>query len=134
MRVICAWCGQPAGIRCEHCNDPLIHAQALGGTFGLWGDVMICLAGPTPLVYSHESIEKMDTTHGMCQKCAALPEETRDALLIERRREKRILPSAADLDAIVREQQIREATRQKRGPTEVTKSATTHAPRHGEKP
>ena len=110
MRIICAWCAQLISTTCEHCNGVLISARALGGTFGFYGDCMICLNGETPIVYTQRTIEQMKPTHGICPACAELPREIRDALLAERRRQNPRLPSAADLDAIVREQRIKEAT------------------------
>jgi hypothetical protein len=126
VKTICAWCQKTIQVRCEHCNGVLIEARAIGGTFGFYGEAMICLNGETPIVYTDTAVRAMQTTHEICQDCAELPAEIRDGIIAARRAEKAKLPSAADLDKIIEERRIKEAT-EKRGPTEVPRSATIRA-------
>jgi hypothetical protein len=137
MREICAWCGSTMQIRCSHCNAPLAAANVLGGSFGFYGDAMICLNGETPIVFSRHSLEKIEKTYGLCETCAALPKDEREAMIKIRRAADRSIP---DDNAIARTMQEIESTnkheretrahrrpQEKRGPTGVTRSATPHA-------
>jgi hypothetical protein len=134
MKTICAWCGSTLRIACSHCNAPLIAASAIGGTFGFYGDAMVCLNGETPEVYSRQAIDHMPVSYGLCDRCAALPKETRDALLIERHKHDRAIPNEGALEEIVREttaaQDHEQSTRslRKRGPTGVSREPTPPAP------
>jgi hypothetical protein len=137
VKTVCAWCGATIEVRCEHCGENLVTARAIGGTFGFYGDAMVCLNGETPVIYTEFALQRMNQTHGICESCSRLPSTERDARLTERRlalapRERAALPSAADLDVIADESRIAEATK-KRGPTGVTRSATRRAEIDGEK-
>jgi hypothetical protein len=99
MKTICAWCGSTVSVNCNHCGAPLTVTSYVGSTFDT--DAMVCFNGQTPLIYSRQAIEAMPITHGICKNCRALPEETRDALLIERRRENKSLPNAGEQAEII---------------------------------
>jgi hypothetical protein len=148
VKILCAWCGSTIQVRCNHCNAPLVAASVLGGTFGFYGDAMICLNGETPVVFAPHSIEKMDKTYGLCDACAELPADERDALIKIRRTKDRSIPDDSTLSTLMQEieaankheretrainrqktkQELRpNEPRKKRGPTGVTRSATTRA-------
>jgi hypothetical protein len=135
MKTICAWCGGTISVQCSHCSAPLIAATAIGGTFGFFGDAMVCLNGETPEIYSRQVIERMPVSHGLCDRCRELPKETRDALLIERRKHDRAIPNEGALEEIVRETtaaqdheretRAHQTAHQKRGPMGVSREPTT---------
>jgi hypothetical protein len=124
-------------VRCSHCNAPLIAANVLGGTFGFYGDAMICLNGETPIVFSQHSLEKIEKTYGLCEKCAALPKDEREAMIKIRRAADRSIPDDFRLSMLMqeieaankheRETRAHRRPQEKRGPTGVTRSATAHA-------
>jgi hypothetical protein len=136
VRTLCAWCGSTIAVRCNHCNAPLATSNFLGGTFAFYRDAMICLNGETPLIYSADTVAHMEKTYGLCQPCQSIPADERDAMLKARRAIDKSIPNDTDLAAIAREIEItnrhEQETRrhrgphEKRGPTVVTRSATTH--------
>lgn len=73
MKTVCAWCGSPIGINCDHCGAPLLSANYIGCTITTDTAAMMCLNGETPLVYTARAIEAMQTSHGLCKQCAAPP-------------------------------------------------------------
>ena len=139
MKNVCAWCGsadldklRPLR-RSAHCDQrgrlDLRHRRRDG--LPERTD-----AGPLlPTSHRHHG-----TSHGLCDKCAALPTTERDALLTQRRLADPRLPSAADLDAICAERELAEsheretragdrrhkqnAPMKKRGPTGVPAAPT----------
>jgi len=93
MKVLCAWCGSTIQIRCNHCNAPTIAANILGGSFGLYGDAMVCLNGETPVVFTQVAIDRMENTYGLCDPCAELPADQRDAMIKIRRAKDHEIPT-----------------------------------------
>ncbi len=137
VKTLCAWCGSTIEIRCNHCNAPTIAANVLGGTFGLYGDAAICLNGETAVVFTQAAIDRMEKTYGLCDRCAELPADERDAMIKIRRAKDREIPGPEALALTM--QQIESANKherqtrahklphEKRGPTGVTRSATPRA-------
>jgi hypothetical protein len=113
MRTLCAWCGGTISVTCTHCNVPLTHST-YAGTY-LDSGAMICLNGQSPIIYSPRAIETMETSHGMCPYCAALPPQTRDAQLAKRRAYDKQIPN---------DQALQNTIAEKRGPTQVPAAPT----------
>jgi len=137
MKVLCAWCGSTIQIRCNHCNAPTIAANILGGSFGLYGDAMVCLNGETPVVFTQIAIDRMEKTYGLCDRCAELPADQRDAMIKIRRAKDHEIPNDPNLNQLLleieatntheRETRAHKPPHKKRGPKGVTQSATTRA-------
>jgi hypothetical protein len=106
MKTLCAWCGSTIRVNCDHCGAPLLSANYIGCTITTDTAAMICLNAETPLVYTARAIERMHTSHGICQKCRELPEKERDALLAARRVEDQSIPRSADLVGILSQSQV----------------------------
>ena len=87
MRRACAWCGADLGYICDHCKKPTIPADIVREnsrerkthTLG-----MICAEADPPFVF--EITERTPTTHGICERCAALTDQERDRLVRDRRK------------------------------------------------
>jgi hypothetical protein len=135
VKIVCAWCGSTMQINC-HCGAPLLPTNYVGSTFE--HGTMVCFNGETALTYSRSAIEEMEKTYGICPTCKADSPEEREALIAIRRAKDRSIPDdhalAKILEEIERvnrhERETRRADRnhKKRGPTGVTRSATTHTP------
>jgi hypothetical protein len=145
VKTLCVSCGSTISVNCDHCGAPLLPTNLAHSTFFdalTHSDDMVCLNGLTPIIYTQQTIDRTPINYALCETCKALPREEREALAAKRRLADPRLPSAADLDIIVAERDL--ATKhetetrgtdrtevilhrhEKRGPTRVTRSATTH--------
>jgi hypothetical protein len=130
MRRACAWCGAELGFRCPHCCEDLLPVEivrqtASGRLIHFTG--FICPRTDPPRVF--EITAHTQTSHGICQKCAALTDDERDKLVRLSRRQIPGIPPATR--ALIDGELL--ANAEKRGPTLVAKSATSPAPTEAEK-
>jgi hypothetical protein len=63
MKVVCAWCGETQGYKCEACGGELQLIDLEGAK------VLACTSGQTTIIFWEPW--KMPVSHTICQECAA---------------------------------------------------------------